>query len=563
MARTDGSLRQADALYRRGNELYRLGRMAEALASLEAALGLQPRHPGALLSIGATLHQLGRFDAALQSFDRLLSVQPKSIDALYNRGTTLLALQRWSEALLSYDRVLALRSGHADAWVNRGLALQNLHRQEEALASFDQALKRQPRHVEAHNNRGTALQNLNRHSEALASFDQAIALRPNYADALNNRGNALDALDRPLEALESIDRALRLRPDFAMAWNNRGVVLRNLNRLDEALQSTERAMALQPQYPDAHWNRSLILLMRGDFRAGWAEYEWRLSVPSLGNRPRPYAQPRWRGGEDLTGKTILVYAEQGLGDTLQFCRYTSLLADRGARVVLEVQRSLRTLLAGLAGVDELLCPGDELPPFDLYSPLLSLPLAFATDLESIPAPRSYLAADPLRVEVWRSRLHTQCADTSARRIGLVWAGNPSLTQDRHRSIPLASLLLLAAPGLQLCSLQKDLRPGDRELLAAHPEIPHFGDELNDFADTAALIESLDLVISVDTAVAHLAGALGKPVWILQRYSPDFRWLLGRDDSPWYPSARLFRQPQRGDWDSVIAELATARERFLA
>jgi tetratricopeptide (TPR) repeat protein len=548
---------RADTLYQRGNELYRLGRMAEALVSFDAALALQPQHAGTLLSRGAAQYQLGRFEAALQSFDRLLALQPKSADAWYNRGVALLALQRWPEALQGYDRAVALKPTHADAWVNRGMVLQKLHRQEEALASFNRALLLKPRHVEALNNRGIVLQELNRHVDALADFNQAIALRPDNADALNNRGNTLDALDRSQEALVDIERALALRPDFAMAWNNRGVVLRNLIRLEDALQSTDRALALEPENPDAHWNRSLVLLMQGDFRQGWAEYEWRLRVPSLGQMPRPFTQPRWSGAEDLSGRTILVYAEQGLGDTLQFCRYASLLAERGARVILEVQRPLRTLLAGLAGIDVLLGPGDELPAFDFHSPLLSLPLAFATDIDSIPAPRHYLAADPARLPGWKSQLDAHSRGTTTRRIGLVWAGNPGLAQDRHRSVPLQSLLALAAPGLQLCSLQKELRPGDRELLDAHPEIPHFGDELNDFADTAALIENLDLVISVDTAVAHLAGALGKPVWILQRHSPDFRWLLGRDDSPWYPSARLFRQPKKGDWDSVIQALAEA------
>lgn len=546
---------RADALYQRGNELYRLGRMSEALASLDAALNLQPKHPGALLSRGATQFQLQHFEAALQSFDRLLALQPKSAAALYNRGIALFALQRWSEALDSYDRARVLKPDYADAWVNRGLTLQKLQRHEEALASFNQTLVHQPRHVEALNNRGTALQSMNRHAEALASFDQAIALRPDNADALNNRGNTLDALDRPLEGLASIDRALVLRPGFAMAWNNRSVTLRNLNRLDEALESVNRALALQPGYADAYWNRSLILLLRGDLAAGWQDYEARLQVPSPAYKPRIFVPPRWRGDEDLNGKTVLIYAEQGLGDTIQFCRYTALLAERGARVVLEVQRPLRTLLAELAGVDLLLSPGDELPGFEFHSPLLSLPLAFGTDMNSIPAPHSYLAADPARVQAWRSRLDAQTHGATSRRIGLVWFGNPTLLQDRHRSIPLELLLPLPAPGLQLCSLQKDLRPGDRELLSAHAEILHFGDELNDFADTAALIECLDLVISVDTAVAHLAGALGKPVWILQRFSPDFRWLLERDDSPWYPSARLFRQPQRGDWSSVISAIA--------
>jgi tetratricopeptide (TPR) repeat protein len=556
MARIDGSPHQADALYRRGNELYRLGRMAEALASFDSAFALRPEHPGTLLSRGATQYQLKRFEAALQSFERLLRLQPQSVDAIFNRGVALFALQRWPEALASYERTLALQPQHAGAWLNRGMSLQKLGRPLDALASCDQVLVHQPHSAEALNNRGIALQSLDRQAEALASFDRALALRPDDPETLCNRGNTLEALDRPAEALLNFDRALALRPDFAEAWNNRSTSLRSLNRWTEALDSVDRALALQPEYPDAHWNRSLILLMQGDFSRGWAEYEWRLRVASLGHQPRSFVQPRWRG-EDLVGKTILVHAEQGLGDTLQFCRYVSLLAERGARVVLEAQRPLRTLLAGLDGGAVLLSPGDELPSFDFYVPLLSLPLAFATDLNSIPAPRSYLVADPVQVAAWRFRLDTLCVDKSARRIGLVWAGNPSLTADRHRSIGLELLLSLAAPGRQLCSLQKELRPGDRELLAAHPEVLHFGDELKDFADTAALIESLDLVISVDTAVAHLASALGKPVWILQRYSPDFRWLLGRDDSPWYPSARLFRQSQRGDWESVVKTLAEA------
>jgi tetratricopeptide (TPR) repeat protein len=548
---------RADTLYQRGNELYRLGRMAEALASLDAALALRPQHAGTLLSRGAAQYQLGRFAAALQSFDRLLALQPGSVDAWYNRGVALYALQRWAEALVSCDRVLALQPAHAGAWLNRGMSQQKLGQLAEALTSFNHSLKHQPNYVEALNNRGTALQALDRHEEALASFDRALALRPVDTEVLCNRGNTLEQLDRPEAALANFERALALRPDFAEAWNNRSTSLRSLNRWEEALTSVDRALALQPEYPDAHWNRSLILLMQRDFKKGWLEYEWRLRVPSLGHQPRPFTQPRWSGAEDLSGKTILVYAEQGLGDTLQFCRYASLLAERGARVVLEVQRPLRTLLAGLAGVELLLCPGDELPAFDFHSPLLSLPLAFATDIDSIPAPRRYLAADPARLPGWKSQLDAQSRGAKARRIGLVWAGNPALSQDRHRSVPLQSLLSLAAPDLQFCSLQKDLRPGDRELLDAHPEILHFGDQLHDFADTAALIENLDLVISVDTAVAHLAGALGKPVWILQRFSPDFRWLLGREDSVWYPSARLFRQVRRGDWGSIISALAEA------
>jgi hypothetical protein len=406
---------------------------------------------------------------------------------------------------------------------------------------------------------------MGRQVEALESLERALALRPDHADALNNRGNTLDALDRLEEALASFDQAVLLKPGYAEAWNNRGNTLRRLNRLSDALASADRAVALSPDYADAHWNRGLTLLLGGDLVPGWAEYEWRFTIPSLGHQPRPFTHgsTRWRGEQDLAGKTILVYAEQGLGDTIQFCRYTSLLAARGARVVLEVQRPLRNLLAGLTGVEDLLTVGEQLPAFDLYCPLLSLPMAFKTDISTIPAPHRYLAADSAGVQLWRGRLAGFRNESISRRVGLVWAGNPNLGQDRHRSIPLESLLCISRPGVQFCSLQKELRAGDREILAEHPEVLHFGDELGDFSDTAALIENLDLVISVDTAVAHLAGALGKPVWILHRVSPDFRWLLGREDSPWYPSARLFRQTRSGEWADVVDELSSALQQVCS
>jgi tetratricopeptide (TPR) repeat protein len=543
----------AEALNNRGNALQSLDRLQEALASYDRALALRPDHADTLNSRGAALQRLQRLDEALVSFDRALALRPGYAEALFNRGIVLQELNRLDEALASYDEALVRRPDYPEALNNRGNTLQSLDRPEEALASFDRALALNPGFAGALNNRGNSLLSLKRPAEALASFDRALALRPDDAAALHNRGNALESLDRPEEALASFDRALALRPEYADALNNRGNALRTLNRPREALASFDRALAIRPDYPDAHWNSGLASLLLGDFARGWPEYEWRWQVPALRQPVRPFGQPRWHGAEPLVGRTIFVYAEQGLGDTIHFCRYARLLAARGARVVLEVQPALKALLKELAGVHTLISRGEALPEFAFQCPLLSLPLAFRTDLGSIPAEPHYLVPDQQRVQAWQTRLGMR----TGMRVGLVWAGNPTLGNDRTRSVSLQMLTRLAIPGVHLISLQKELRDGDREFLAAHPEIFHLGDELTDFADTAAVMASLDLVISVDTAAAHLAGALGRPVWILQRFAPDFRWLLDREDSPWYPSARLFRQPRFGDWDSVIDQLALA------
>lgn len=577
----------AEAHYFRGNALRALGRPAEALVSYDQALVLRPAFAEALNNRGNALQNLNRLDEAVASYDQSLALRPDHADTLNSRGAALQRLQRLDEALVSVNRALALRPAYAEAFFNRGIVLEELSRLAEALASYDQALVLKPDFPEALNNRGKTLQSLDRPEEALSSYDRALALKPDFSAALNNRGNTLLSLKRPVEALDSLDRALALKPDdpatlnnrgntlesldrpeealasfaralelmpeFAEALNNRGNVLRNLNRPREALASFDRALAIRPGYADAHWNCSLVSLLLGDFARGWAEYEWRWQVPALRNRPRSFGQPLWRGAAPLTGKTILVYAEQGLGDTIHFCRYARLLAARGARVVLEVQPVLKTLLAELDGVQSLIGTGESPPHFDCHCPLLSLPPAFGTDLGTIPAEHHYLVADPQRVQTWQARL----GRGSGRRVGMVWAGNAALGNDRTRSVSLGMLTRLAIPGVQLISLQKELRDGDRDMLAAHPEILHLGDALTDFADTAAVMASLDLVISVDTAAAHLAGALGRPVWILQRFAPDFRWLLDREDSPWYPSARLFRQPRFGDWDSVIDQVALA------
>jgi tetratricopeptide (TPR) repeat protein len=552
------------ALNSRGAALNALKRFDEALASYDRSIALQPDFVEALLNRGNTLKELQRLDEALASFDRALAVQPDHAGAHYHRGVALHALERFDEALASYDRALALRPDYAEALANRGVALQALRRFDEALASFDRVLAALPDNAEVHVRRGEVLFELRRFPEALASCDRALALSPDCPEAHCNRGNALSMLERFDEALASYDRALALRPDYADAYANRGVTLLALKEFDAALRCLERALALQPDFPEAHCNEGFCRLLLGDFERGWAKHPWLWQTKQLKFAKRNFAEPPWTGSEDIAGKTVLLYAEHGLGDTIQFCRYAPGVAARGARVILEVQRPLRGLTSslvthGLADALQVVPRGDPLPPFDMQCSLLGLPLACGTRLATIPSEAPYLHPSAPAVADWNARL----APRTRPRIGLAWSGDPTHQNDHNRSIALADLL----PALQgsvatLVSVQRELRPADAAVLQDRNDIVHFGEALQDFSDTAALIANLDLVITVDTSVAHLAGALAKPVWVLLPFIPDWRWLLDRDDSPWYPTARLFRQDDSRRWDGAVARLRAALHDFM-
>ncbi|MGB6449075.1 MAG: tetratricopeptide repeat-containing glycosyltransferase family protein, partial [Xanthobacteraceae bacterium] len=378
--------------------------------------------------------------------------------------------------------------------------------------------------------------------------------RPDLAQAQCNRGVVFTRLNRFADALGSFDQALALDANLSQVHCNRGVALRHMNRLDEAMASLQTALTIEPDSGDAHFNIGELKLLTGDFAGGLAEYEWRWrSGPSVA-AVRQFSRPLWLGGEPLEDKTLLLHGEQGLGDMIQFCRYVPLVAKSGARVVLEVPSSLVELMRDLPGVAQLVTSGGPLPAFDMHCPLASLPLAFATRLETIPAGIPYLSASAAHLDKWRRKL----GGAAGLKVGLCWAGNPNLPNDRMRSIDLQSLAaLFSCPDIEFFSLQKDLREGDAALLRARPQVVHLGDELHSFADAAAVIALLDVVISVDTAVAHLAGALGANTWILLPHVAEWRWLLQRSDSPWYPTARLFRQPALNDWTGAVAALSGA------
>ncbi len=552
--------RHAGALHYLGVVALQRNDYAQADRLIGQSLAAAPDDVGALSNHGNTLLALGRLNEALERYDRALIVKPDYVDALYNRGCVLLDLGRPSEALSNYDRALAIKPVFPEALYNRGNALLALNQLDEALASYDRALALRPNYAEALVNRGSVLVDLKRLDEALVSYDRALLLKPMFPKGLYNRGNALFALRRLEDALASYDRALALQPDYVDALYNRANALLELQRLDEALASYQKALSLKPDFADANFNAGRCRLLAGDFHRGWEQYEWRWRSLPQKHQPRSVPQPLWLGREDVAGKTILLHAEGGLGDVLHFCRYAPLLAERGARVVLEVQAALTSLLRDLRGVSEVVAVGDPLPFFDLHCPVMSLPFAFRTTLETIPAQVPYLRAAPAAVAKW----HETLRGNPRPRIGLVWAGNPLHSNDRRRSMTPNYLAPILACAANFVSLKKEYGPEDRTWLAAHPEVQDFSSDLHDFADTAALASSLDLVITVDTSVAHLVGALGLPVWILLPFAGvDWRWMLHRDDTPWYPTARLYRQPSPDAWEVMIARVAHDLRAFLA
>lgn len=457
-----------------------------------------------------------------------------------------------NEALACLDAALAIVPGDAVAHCRRGQVLRALRRWDEALASFDRGIALQPALAPAHMDRGNVLQDLGRLADALVAYDRALALHPNAPAALCNRGTVLHRLHRYAEAIAEFDAALALEPGLFAASFNRCTALADSRAEELAVQGFERILERHPELAIAHWNEALARLRLGDYAHGWPKFEWRWRYQELGLRARAFPQPLWLGAEEIRGRRILLHAEQGLGDAIQFCRYADVLADRGAQVTLEVQPPLTRLVGTLRGAHRVIASGQPPGEFDCHTPLLSLPLALRTTLETIPAATPYLHADPALVRSWAERLEALTKPGGRRRlrIGLAWSGNPRQPNDYNRSLPLQALAPLTALDAQFVALQTELPARDAPQLAALG-VRFFGAELRDFADTAALAANLDLVVSACTSTAHLAGALGLPLCVMLCYAADWRWLKTRDDSPWYPGARLFRQETPGDWTDVV------------
>lgn len=533
--------------------LHQQGRLREAEKLYMRALKGAPDNFDALHLLGLINAQNGQMGEAYRLMTAALKINPNVPDVLINFANVLHGLKRDDEALASIDKALALRPGDPDALLYRGNALKALNRTNEALPCFDAVLARSPGHRDALLNRGVARATLGYYEQALADFDAVLARTPTDAETLYNRGTALIELGRYAEALLAFDHALAASPQHLQAWTNRGRALQALNRHEEAVASFDKALAIDKNYGDAHFNAALSLLTLESLQRGFVEYEWRGKRTGITDARRGHRGRLWLGEFPVSRRTILLPAEQGLGDTIQFVRYAPLLAQMGANVVLEVQPELKALLSTVSGVASCHARGETLPPFDVYCPLGSLPLALKTEPSSIPATIPYLRADDTRIAKWRPALEA----LPGKRVALAWAGHARHANDRNRSIDLKLLgPLFASEGVSFVSVQRDLRGDDAARLAEF-RIADFGPQLADMTDTAAVLALADLLISVDTSVVHLAGAMGREAWVMLPFMPDWRWTLTRERSPWYPQVRLFRQPTPGDWPNVIAMVRDA------
>jgi tetratricopeptide (TPR) repeat protein len=497
----------------------------------------------------ADLHRRGDLGNARRLYGEVLAREPNNTEALHLAGAAAAHHGSPTEAVELLMRAARLDPRHPIIQLNLASTLAALGRVDAALAAIDAAAAAGPTLPLVHRLRGDLLKSVGRLDASAQSYARAAALAPHDADTRIQHGNVLAMRDRMEEALRAYEDALALDPASAEAYKQRGVTLTVLQRYGEALASLDRAVELAPDSADARYTRAVVLLSTGDYARGFREHEWRwhsrLTTSSL--ERRTFVQPPWLGEEDLSGRRILLYSEQGLGDTLQFCRYASLVADRGATVILQAQRPLVELLRRLPGVTQVVHDGETPPPFDCHCALMSLPLAFDTRADSVPAPVSYLQADPERVAAWRQRLSEQRAP----RVGLMWNGNPDNPTARYRSFPLAHWLPHLPSGFEYYSLQRFVRPEDREALRRGGIVRDLSAEQSDFGDAAALCSCMDVVLSVCTSIAHLSAALGRPTWVLLSHVADWRWLLQREDSPWYPTARLYRQRARGDWSGVF------------
>lgn len=588
-----GRLREAEVLYRQilqrapehpaalhylGMLAYQAGHDQDAIVLMGRSLKVAPQIADFHHNFALALRRSGKLEEAIAAWRTVLKLKPQTPTAHEHIGSCLHMMGRPAEAVDEYRAALALKEDFDEARHNLGLALHESGDSAGALECFDRILARRPELAPTHNARGNTLRRLERFDEAIAAYKRAISLAPNHVEPHVGLGNVLKDLNRPEEAAASYQRALAIDPKLIPAHNSLGSAYQKQGRWDEALACYGRAIELRPDHPESHWNRSMVLLLKGDFERGWEEYEWRFKCRDFPGGPRAFDKPRWEGTPNVgfavrtnaeavrtanptqEGRTILLHAEQGLGDTLQFVRYAAAIKRLGYRILVETQPELADLLRTIEAIDDVIPRGPRgqpLPPFDLHAPMLSLPLLMGTTVATIPADGPYIHADAPRVAKWRERLR---GDGPA--VGLVWAGSPRHPNDRNRSIPLELFRpLLAVPGVRLFSLQKG--PAREQLARAGVNDPDYraitdlADELPDLSEAAAAVAALDLVITVDTLMAHLAGAMARPVWTLLPFDPDFRWLLGRDDSPWYPTMRLFRQRTAGDWAEAFGRVAYA------
>ena len=454
------------------------------------------------------------------------------------------------EAKNIYEQILEHKPKHFDALQLLGILYGQINKKDKAIKLLELALQIKPDDAATLNNYGVILTEVNRTNDSYEVLDKATNIKPDYAEAYSNKGNTLKLLKKYDDAVKAYSKAIQLKPNYAEAYNNRGVIYKELSQMNLALKDLKKAISLKPDYPEANSTMGVTLLLTGNFSKGWEQYEWRwkdLSDPSV---IRSFKQPLWDGKKSLKDKSILLYSEQGLGDTIQFSRYILLIKALGAKVILETHKELLNIVGSIDSNITVILMGQTLPHFDFQCPLLSLPLKFGTGLKNIPSPNRYIWADKRIVPKWKKKIGSQKKPL----IGLAWEGNPLHKNDYNRSILLAELIPHLPKKYEYIGLQKDIRESNLKTLKRSSMIDNLIDKNVSMDDTAAIIENLDIVISVDTSVAHLSASMGKPTWILLPFVPDWRWLLNRNDSPWYKSVKLFRQEKRGNWELVFKDL---------
>jgi tetratricopeptide (TPR) repeat protein len=542
-----------------------LNKFEQAEKFFKSSLSINAKNSPLYKNYGFFLTKAKQFDKAIEQFNVALRLLPNSALVYSDRGNALEKSHKLDEAIADYNRAIALAPEIFGFYHNRGSAFLRKHQFSQALSDFERAIQLNPNFADAHCGYGSVLVVLNRYEEALAAYEKALSIKPDLAGAWLGRGNVHFDLKRYDEAFAAYDKALSIEPDLAEVHHGRANILHVLTRNDEALNSLNRAIELDPIDPRVHLSRSLVLLTLGQYADAWEEYEWRRKLPvPIGNRT--FTQPSLLDLDDVEGATVFLYGEQGWGDHIHFCRYVKLVSDKGAKVILEAPKPLFQLFKLLHGVSQLIEADQSIPPFDYHCPLMSLPRVFQTTLDNVPNEVPYLFAEPDKVQAWATKLGAK----SKLRIGLAWSGGflPNQPETRstkeRRNIPLARFAPFKNLDATFYSLQKGEQAGSefKELLSSGwngPAIIDWTDEIHDFSDTAALIQNLDLVISVDTSTAHLAGAMAKPVWLLNRFDIEWRWL---PNSPWYPTARLFRQPAPGDWVGVINRLIPELEKLV-
>ena len=563
--------RFAQAFYNRGHLFQLLGQLDQALASFDKAIQIEPNYADAHNSRGTILHVQDQPGEALASYQRAIEYQPTHSKAHCNIADTYSALKQSEKALEHYQLALAYEPDYLKALNNQGVLLQELNRFEAALDCFDRALQIYPDSWDAHSNRGVTLLRLRRLEESVSAFERAIEIDPSQARLYDNLGNVLGELGRFEKALEVFEKAIQIDPMQAQLHVNQGIACQEMGNVNLALVSFDRALDLDPEDPEAHWNKAVALLLNGEFDKGWQEFEWRWKRKTAEKEKHYlFGKRLWLGDISIQNQTILLHSEQGLGDAIQFCRYASQVAKLGAKVILQVPPSLVELCRSLEGVDHVTSTDtQDLPEFEHHCPLMSLPLALRLLANNTTAPSPYLQANLTKVEFWKK----QFGPKTKPRIGLVWSGGfrekiPELWGvNARRNIPLAMLLPLSKLEAQFFSLQKG-ETAEAELKELQKTLPHnlniidLADQLAYFSDTAAVIENLDLIISVDTSTAHLAAALGKPTWILNRFDSCWRWLQEGQESIWYPSVKIYRQHAWQDWSIALEKLKADLDHFL-